>query len=200
MNLKGTNTFLRIFQHSSLITRICVLAKFHVDSPSSWFNWWNLGTLCFNEDLSLPKLRLLSSALHREEDLSAFAQEFILCSRYLEVGININRTVVVCFCAGYYLQYRRSIVIHGGIAPLKGIPTCEVVTVWFCNWKIFEPPRYPLFPVTNSCCDGWSDFVIVVQMKSHVYEVCRLCMLVLLLSWIPVYIIYRYTLITVYTK
>lgn len=30
--------------------------------------------------------RLLSSRLHSEEGLSAFAQEFVLCSRYLEVG------------------------------------------------------------------------------------------------------------------
>lgn len=41
LTLNGSNSFLRIFQHSSLITRVCVLAKFHVnvDSPSSRLSW-----------------------------------------------------------------------------------------------------------------------------------------------------------------
>ena len=43
---------------------------------------------------SCSQLRLLSSRLHSEEGLLAFAQEFVLCSRYLEVCLGVKEELL----------------------------------------------------------------------------------------------------------
>ena len=73
-----------------LIPKMAIVPQIEPETYWDILGWKNIHPSTFSMIESCSQLRLLSSRLHSEEGLSAFAQEFVLCSRYLEVCLGVK--------------------------------------------------------------------------------------------------------------
>lgn len=69
---------------------MAIVAQIEPETYWDILGWKDIHPSTFSMIESCSQLRLLSSRLHSEEGLSAFAQEFVLCSRYLEVCLGVK--------------------------------------------------------------------------------------------------------------